>query len=282
MTYPILIADSGSTKTDWLLLTEAGETVRCSTSGINPFMMSEAEIFNLLRTDLVPRLPHFPACVHFYGAGCRDEAAQAVSRALQAAFTLSPTVCHVASDLLGAAHALCGTEPGIACILGTGSNSCLYDGAVILGNVSPLGYVLGDEGSGAVLGRRLLGDFFKGQLPADVAARFAEEYPDLTVSEAIRRVYREPFPNRFLASFAPFLGRHREHPALQQLIRNEFARFFQRNVAQYARPDLPVHFTGSIAFFLQAELRAVASGLGYRVGQVLRSPIEGLQHYHSA
>ncbi|MBR1732827.1 MAG: ATPase [Alloprevotella sp.] len=281
MAHPTMIADSGSTKTDWLLLTDAGEAASCATTGFNPFMMSEAEILNLLRTGLLPQLPQPPASIHFYGAGCRDEAAQTVRRALQAAFALPAAACHVASDLLGAARALCGAEPGIACILGTGSNSCLYDGTAILGNVSPLGYVLGDEGSGAVLGRRLLGDFFKGQLPADVAVRFVEEYPDLTVSEAIRRVYREPFPNRFLASFAPFLGRHREYPALRQLVRSEFLRFFQRNVAQYARPDLPVHFTGSIAFFLQAELRVVASESGYRVGRIFRSPMEGLQRYHS-
>lgn len=277
----ILIADSGSTKTDWLLISPAGRhTVR--TGGINPFMLSAQEIKWLLERDLLPRLPLRPRHICFYGAGCRDAGTDVVRGALADVLGLEEACCEAYSDVLGAARALCGNEPGVACIMGTGSNSCLYDGGGIVQNVSPLGYVLGDEGSGAVLGRRLVSDVLKGQLSEGVCRKFRERYPDLQAADIIRRVYREPFPNRFLAGFAPFLEGNKEHPEIKAIIEDEFERFFRRNVAQYRRPDLPVNFVGSVAFFLRVELQSVASALGYRIGRILRTPIEGLAAYHAS
>lgn len=289
MSHYLLLADSGSTKTDWLLLCPSGAEARAVTAGLNPFMNTRETLTSVLQSDLLPALPFAsedgvvrePSAkdmeVYFYGAGCRGTGTEDMTSALRAVFPEASL--HVESDLLGAARAACREEEGIACILGTGSNSCLYDGHDIVQNVSPLGYILGDEGSGAVLGRRLIGDVLKHQLPAEVCQLFAAEYPD-TVDDIIRRVYREPNANRYLASFAPFLGRHRDLKAVQGLIKDEFRRFFERNIAQYGHPEMPLNFVGSIAFFLRTELQTVAAEMGYRVGRILRSPIEGLREYY--
>jgi len=276
----ILIADGGSTKTDWLLVSSSGR-LEIRTRGINPFLLSEEEIQGVFRAELLPRLPEMPRKVCFYGAGCRDAGLLSMRRALSVVLGIDESCCEAHSDILGAARALCGRESGVACILGTGSNSCLYDGDGIVRNVSPLGYVLGDEGSGAVLGRRLLGDVLKRQLPEEICRKFFERYPGMEPSEIIRRVYREPLPNRFLASFAPFLGENKQQPEIRKLIIDEFERFFHRNVAQYHRPDLPVNFVGSVAFFLRVELQGVAANLGYRIGRILRTPIEALAAFHA-
>lgn len=293
-----LIADSGSTKTDWVLLCPSGADVRAVTIGMNPFMTSFEVLTSTLQRDLLPALTtaiathhkdgasaeriHFsanmPLSIHFYGAGCRGTGIADMETALRAVFPHAEL--HIASDLLGAARSLCRDEEGIACILGTGSNSCLYDGKEVRENVSPLGYILGDEGSGAVLGRRLVGDVLKHQLPEEVCRLFQSEYGN-TTDEIIRRVYREPNANRYLASFAPFLGRHRNNEAVRALILDEFRRFFLRNIEQYGHPELRVHFVGSIAYFLRTELQTVTSEMGYRIGRILRSPIEGLKAYHS-
>lgn len=281
---PILIADSGSTKTDWCLLA-GGKTATLRTVGINPFMLSADEIAGLLRAELMPWLSslrgYAPRSVCFYGAGCRDEGIGVIRTALSEVLGIGAEHCEAHSDMLGAARAVCGNEPGVACILGTGSNSCLYDGHAICHNVSPLGYILGDEGSGAVLGKRLLGDLLKGQLSEDICAAFRREYPEATPAKIIRSVYCEPAANRYLASFAPFLGKHKDNVEIQEFIFDEFERFFKRNVAQYRRPELPVNFVGSVAFFLRVELQSVAASLGYRIGRILRTPLEGLVAYHS-
>lgn len=289
MSHYLLLADSGSTKTDWLLLCPSGDEARAVTCGLNPFMNSREVLSSVLQTELLPSLSPLSDGngtaqhaardmeVYFYGAGCRGTGTEDMISALRTVFPEARL--HVASDLLGAARAACRKEEGIACILGTGSNSCLYDGHDIVANVSPLGYILGDEGSGAVLGRRLVGDVLKRQLPAEVCRLFAAEYAD-TPDDIIRRVYREPNANRYLASFAPFLGRHRDLDAVQGLIRDEFRRFFVRNIAQYGHPEMPLNFVGSIAFFLRTELQTVAAEMGYRVGRILRSPIEGLREYY--
>ena len=275
---PILIADAGSTKTDWAVLAPDGGVSLISTQGINPFMLSAAQISGILQTELLPGMPGIaPSAVHFYGAGCAGAGIAVVEEALRGLF--SAAELHVASDLLGAARALCGHGDGIACILGTGSNSCLYLDGAIRANVSPLGFILGDEGSGAVLGRRLVGDVLKRQLPETLCQDFEKEY-QLTAADIIQRVYRSPLPNRFLASFAPFLSRHRYEPAVQALLEEEFARFFRRNVCAYRRPDLPVHFAGSIARHFQAEVFAAARSLGLQPGRVEAAPMEALVRYH--
>lgn len=271
----ILTADAGSTKTAWLLTDEASQRHEVTTHGINPYMMSADDIVHTLREELLPHEGMAAANrIRFYGAGCRGAQVEKVRDALRQVWPAAEDVI-VGSDIVGAAHALYGlTGTGVACILGTGSNSCLYVSGKIIDNVSPLGYVLGDEGSGAVIGRRLVGDVLKRQLPPQICQSFFKEY-NLTADEIIEHVYRQTLPNRFLASFVPFVAsRRRECKELQELVKDEFHRFFVRNVALYARLDLAVGFVGGVAFTFQHELREVAAALGYRLGAILRSPLE--------
>ena len=190
-----------------------------------------------------------------------------------------PVPVEVGSDLLAAARALCGDSPGIACILGTGSNSCLYDGKGIVKSISPLGFVLGDEGSGAVLGKLLVGDVLKNQLPAALQEAFWAE-SGLTPAIIMEKVYKGSFPNRFLASLSPFLLRHMEEPAIRDLVSNSFRAFFARNVMQYDYWEHPVYLTGSIAWYYQDILKDVAREFELRLGTIVQSPVQGLIHYH--
>lgn len=269
----ILTADSGSTKTDWVLTCEGKQLARISTQGVNPFMLSQAEIEQILRDELISTAQFVqPQVVHFYGAGCRGEQCKVVEEALRHCLPGLEEVV-VGSDLIGAAKALFADADGVACILGTGSNSGLYVGGKIVQNVSPLGYILGDDGSGAVLGRRLVGDVLKQQLPEQVCADFVKQY-GLSSDEIIQRVYRQPLANRFLASFAPFLHSHRMVAEVHALLIEEFSRFFRRNVAAYARPDLKVSFVGSVAYYFEVELREAASACGFEVGVIKKQPLD--------
>jgi len=181
--------------------------------------------------------------------------------------------------MLGAARGLSGRNPGIVCILGTGSNSCYYDGDKIVSNVSPLGFILGDEGSGAVLGKRLVGDLLKNQLPAGLKEKFLQEF-DLTPALIIERVYRQPFPNRFLASLSPFLLRNMEEPALRSLVFDSFCSFLTRNVMQYGYKQYPVYFIGSIAYHYREILEEAILASGMQSGGIMQNPMEGLVKYH--
>lgn len=275
----ILIADSGATKTDWCLGEKTTDARVIQTQGINPFHQSAEHIYKVLTEELLPQLgeeKHITH-IHFYGAGCTPEKSVIVKEQLQALF-LDADI-DVQSDLLGAARSLCGKEQGIACILGTGSNSCLYDGEKIIANVSPLGYILGDEGSGAVLGKRLVGDCLKHQLPEHICQAFLNE-TGLTPADIINKVYRQPQANRFLASLTPFLSAHREEPEIHDLLIDCFTEFFKRNVMQYAYEGTEVHFTGSIARYFQEEVKEAAESLGIRTGKFIKSPIHGLINYH--
>ena len=185
----------------------------------------------------------------------------------------------VGSDLLAAARALCGDQPGIACIMGTGSNSCYYDGREIVKNVSPLGFILGDEGSGAVLGKLLIGDVLKDQLSPALKDQFLTQY-ELTPALIMDKVYRQPFPNRFLAGFSPFIREHLDEPAIWELVTRSFLAFFTRNVKQYDYFEQPVHLVGSVAWYYQDVLKEIAFDLGIRLGTIARSPMEGLIAYH--
>ncbi|MGP1540287.1 ATPase [Bacteroides pyogenes] len=276
----ILIADSGSTKTDWCAVDHEGIVKRIRTQGTNPFFQSEEEICEEIRQNLLPHLPERRfGHIHFYGAGCAfPDKIDIVKRALTAHLQVEGSI-EVSSDMLAAARSLCGHRAGIACIMGTGSNSCYYDGTEIVQNVSPLGFILGDEGSAAVLGKLLVGNLLKNRMPAGMKEEFLNEF-DLTPAEIIDRVYRRPFPNRFLASLSPFLARHIAVPEVHQLVLNSFKDFLKRNVMQYDRLNLPVHFTGSVAFYYKDVLEEAVQAMGMQMGQVLQSPMEGLIKFH--
>ena len=276
----ILLVDSGSTKATWRQMSDDHRIQTCTTGGINPFQIGTDEIVHLLETEFtLPRTTY--RTIWFYGAGCAfPDKNELITNALSRFF--GSAEIHVNSDLLCAAHALCGHSPGIACILGTGSNSCYYDGHEIVRNVPPLGYVLGDEGSGNALGRKLLSDILKNQLPPAIRELFFETY-QTTAGEILDHVYRQPFPNRYLAQFARFVSANIAYPELQTLTRNCFHEFFERNVMQYENATrLPVHFTGSIAFHFSEILTNTAGGFGLNVGKILLEPSAALVTFHEA
>lgn len=274
----ILIADSGATKTDWYAGTNPDNGQLIETSGINPFHLKEEDVFRIIREQLVAQLANADSCtaVYFYGAGCIPEKTAVIRRSLEHFFPRADIQIH--TDLLGAARALCGRQPGIACILGTGSNSCLYDGTQITDNISPLGYILGDEGSGACIGKRFIADCLKRQLPKQVSEDFFREYK-LTPADVLDRVYRQPQANLFLSAITPYIYRHKDIPAIQTLLTDCFAEFFRRNVLQYAQ-QLPVSFVGSIACIFEQELREAASRCGLQVDKIIKQPIHSLIAYH--
>ncbi len=273
-----LIADSGSTKTDWCIVDESGAFSTIRVKGMNPYFQDEEEISSEIEKKLLPAVgDNVIDTVYFYGAGCIFDKVKVVENAIKKHITAKRIF--VESDLLGVARAVCGKTEGIACILGTGSNSCLYDGDKIVSNISPLGFILGDEGSGAVLGKLLVGDLLKGILPERLKSLFLEQY-GLTPAYIIDKVYRQPFPNRFLAGFAPFLAEHLDEPSIYRLVADSFYAFIYRNVKQYHRDDCEVSFVGSIAYFFRDILSAVASDTGIVLGKIVQNPMDGLLQYH--
>lgn len=279
----ILVADSGSTKIDWCLLNNEKVEKQVFTLGMNAVMLTEEEMRGRLAEELAPEIEGYPIEeVYFYGAGCiSPQVCGNVERAIRANIPSAETV-EVHTDLLAAARALFGRNPGIACIMGTGSNSCYYDGEKIVDNVSPLGYILGDEGSGAVLGKLLIGDVLKKQLPEDLCEKFLQQY-DLDRLAIITRVYKEPQANRFMASVTPFLIENIDREEIHTLVLEAFKAFFKRNIMHYpACRELDVNFVGSIAFHYRPVLEEAAATFGCRVGKVIKSPMEGLISYHNS
>ena len=278
----ILIPDCGSTKIDWCILKGDKLVKQFFTTGVNALLMPEDKIRATFETELKPQVEGSEIFeVYYYGAGClSEEICSNVSRSI-ASVIPSATTISVNSDLLAAARALCGRNPGIACILGTGSNSCYYDGEKICDNVSPLGYILGDEGSGAVLGKLLVGDVLKKQLPAELCEKFLKQF-NLDRMKIIENVYKKPAPNRFLASLSPFLIQNIEEPAIHRLVLNAFKSFFVRNIENYANfKEVPVSFVGSVGFYYREVLDEAAKALDITIGTVIKSPMEGLLKYHS-
>ena len=278
----ILIADSGSTKTDWCVVENGQPIQQISTKGINPFFQSEEEISNEIATSLLPQLKtNALDAVYFYGAGCGfpDKIAM-VHRAITKHLQIKREV-EVNTDMLAVAHGLCQHEAGIACIMGTGSNSCYYDGKQIVSNVSPLGFILGDEGSGAVLGKLLVGNILKNQMTPELKEKFLKQF-GLTPADIIDHVYRKPFPNRFLASLSPFLAQNIDEPCIHALVLGSFKSFLKRNVMQYENfRNSKVHFIGSVAFYYKTILAEAAQEMNIQLGTIIKSPMEGLIKYHS-
>ena len=278
----ILIADCGSTKIDWCLLNGKEKVAQIFTTGMNALLMTQEEMTQRIADELMPNIANYEVTeIYYYGAGIiSDEIKSHVINALKANIP-SATKIEVDSDLLAAARALCGRKPGIACILGTGSNSCYYDGEKVVDNVSPLGYILGDEGSGAVLGKLLVGDVLKKQLPEHLCEKFLKEY-NLDRNKIIDAVYRKPAANRFLAQFAPFLEHNIEEPSIHRIVLHSFIDFFVRNVENYDNyKELPCNFVGSIALLEKATLLEAAKSQGITVGNIIQDPMEGFIKFHS-
>ncbi len=276
----LLIADAGSTKVKWALLSPEGNVSTFVTDGLNALLAERDEVGRRLaevRSRLGDRTIDD---VWYYGSGC---AIPRVCRKMAEALRddLHAEHVNVSSDLLGAARSLFGHKRGIACILGTGSNSCLYDGEEIERNVPSLGYILGDEGSGAALGKRLVAEAFKGQLPANVREKFLDTY-QLTLTEILDKVYRSNAPNKFLASLVPFLRDNIWNPYVYSLVLEELISFVKKNVAMYKGAHfLPVSFVGSIASQFEKILREAAASQGYTVSQIVADPMDGLIKFHS-
>jgi glucosamine kinase len=274
----ILIADSGSTKTAWIY-TDGTTQETYITGGANPFFRSTADMIAEWNASSLSLLRDKVSHVYFYAAGVvNEEKAQVIEKALLVLFP--GAAASVQSDLLAAAHATLGNSSGIACILGTGSNSCLYNGREITAQVPPLGFILGDEGSGAVLGRLLVGDYLKKTLPAELSRLFKDKYP-YEYGEILNRVYRQEKPNMFLASLVPFLKENIEHTYCSDLVKNAFDLFITRNVAQYdGYKEQDICFAGSVAYYFQEQLKWVFSQRNLRLGEIVKEPLLNLMKYH--
>lgn len=278
----ILIADSGSTKTQWCLLSASGQMSEFRMDGINPFYQTADAIKNSISNQLLPQMGQLLWAgkitnVYFYGAGCTPEKCPLVQMAVKSVF--KDAEVEVYSDMVGAARALLQHSEGVACILGTGSNSCLYDGEKFTKNVPALGFILGDEGSGAVLGKRLVADLLKDQLNDDLKQQFLREY-NLTQADIIDKVYRQPFPSRFLASLSKFCADHIDNPIIYDLVYDHFQTFVTRILKQY--PSVPVGFVGSIAYYYRDVLGKVLADNHIEIADILQSPMPGLIEFHKA
>ena len=283
-----LIVDSGSTKTSWcfafLPYTKSADGARTvTTEGLNPAVMSAEEVEEKIAKALNHCLQSLSISaadvdnVFFYGAGCIAGRAGVVSESISS--ILVDARIYVADDLLGAARALCGHKAGIACILGTGSNSCLYDGKNIVAHTPALGYVLGDEGSGAVLGRKFLNAVLKQTLPENIRKRFLQE-SGLDMAEVINRVYRSPAPNRFLASMSKYIHGYLDEKEVRDIVVDNFEDFIRNNILAYGDKFRTINVVGSIAYHYKEQLTEAASRNGFQIGKIIKNPIEGLIEYH--
>lgn len=278
----ILIADSGSTKTDWVLLDHNKKIIQIQTIGFNPYFQSSEEISNEIKTTLIPALKDYVGTIShisFYGAGCSStDKINVVKQALFLAF--GNVQLEVNHDLLAAARALCGKEKGIACILGTGSNSCLYNGDKIVENVPSVGYFFGDHGSGATIGRMFIQHYFDGKLPSHLKVAFEKAgYHREVILESI---YKKPMPSKYLANVVKFLTNYSSDTYVKDLIKNCFLDFFDAQVSKYTdAKNLPVNSVGSVGFHYKELLADAAKEKGFMIGNIIKSPIDGLIKYHS-
>lgn len=274
-----VIAESSSTRTEWALVQGDKIIEHAYTEGLNPFFQTRREISHIIRLGLPPeffkrRWSH----VYYYGAGCSNpEKNKIVESSLVAQFKTPVTVD---SDLVGATRGLLVHEPGLACILGTGSNSCLYDGNQIIKHVRSGGYILGDEGSGAAMGRLFIGDLLKGFVPSDIRDSFVEKF-NLNVDLLMDEVYNNPHANRNLRNYGVFLSDHLQNEYVYQLVFNEISRFFERTILQYDYQSYAINFVGSVACQFSEVLLSVASKYGANIKKIVRASMPGLVIYHT-
>lgn len=276
----ILVADSGSSKIDWRLMEKDGSIRQSQTPGFNPYYQPLDHLRVSIRDILLPETQgRAVSHVFYYGTGVSSERNQDLVRSVFLEFFPGARVA-IEWDLLGAARALCGHEKGIACILGTGSNSCQYDGTKISDQVANLGWILADEGSGTSLGKTLLIDYLRKKMPEKLAVQFHERFP-FTREEFLERIYQQEKPSTFLATFSKFIFQHLKEPYCYQLVYKAFSDFYENNVMKYAGyQETKVHFVGSIAFYYSDLVRQVANDKGITVKNILETPIAGLTLYH--
>ncbi len=276
----VLVADCGATKADWVLIRKGVEDITVNTLGFNPVVhqpeLLQGEVMKLSK-DLLPDI--FPSNIYYYGAGCWDyRRKQVVSTVIKEAWPNAEVI--VMHDLLAAARATCGRDPGISCILGTGSNTCLYDGDDVIDNVTNLGYLLGDEGSGSHLGKAFLRAYFYRELDDEIMEAF-EAYTAIDRQTVLDTVYESKIPNTYLASYTRFMGEHLDHPLIQRIIMDSFGEFLDRHVRKYrGHLDLPIHFIGSIAFHFKKFLLATLHERDMHAGKFVQKPIEALAEFH--
>lgn len=275
----IVVADSGSTKTDWRVISSNGAIDQVVTDGINPFHQRMEDITGILEKSDLPRVARRAREIYFYGAGCNyEDKVMLVHDSIKRFFPQSEI--YVDHDLIAAARSLCGNNEGIACILGTGSNSCYYDGKQIFQANPSLGYILGDEGSGAYMGKKLMRDFLYDKMPGTIREQFQAQFK-LDTDSILDAIYSRSLANRYLGSFAKFLSEHTQHPYIHGLVYECFYDFIDCHVLQYERhEEVPTNFVGSIAYYFQDILEKVVLDAGLEFGKVIRSPIVGLSVYH--
>lgn len=277
----ILIAESGSTKTDWRLISSDGTISQAKTIGFNPYYQDSDAISNELANTLLHAVDEEVTDIFYYGTGItNEEKANVLKVAFSKIFPQAENV-EVSNDMLAAARALCGHQSGIACILGTGSNSCFFDGQKMAFQVPPLGFWLGDEGSGGHLGKLLVLSYLHKELPEELRERFEKRFGAKDRLEIMENAYQKPFPNRYFASFSKFLFDNRNHPFTYELISGAFASFFNKYLLKYPQIQAQkVHFTGSVAFYYSDILRKVAQDNNISVGVIMETPIAGLTLFH--
>ena len=275
-----LICDSGSTKAEWCLLNGKSKKI-VTTQGLSPYFLTTQQIQQIIAKELMPKIKNIRIDeVFFYGTGCSNsENIKSVKKAISLVFTKAKVA--VDHDLMGAAKALCGSNKGIACILGTGSNSCFYNGKKIVKNSPGLGYVLGDEGSGAYLGKKVIQYFLYKTFDEDLMDRFNAKYATNSV-DILNHVYKQPLPNRYLASFVPFLIENRGHYMIENIIEDAFNDFFFNHIYKYRESwQMPINFVGSVAFGFKDVLKEMCNAYELQLGIVIKKPMDGLIKYHS-
>jgi glucosamine kinase len=275
----ILIADSGSTKTDWVLM-NSKEHARYKTIGYNPYFINSESIYHSITESLLPQFdPQLVESIYFYGAGCSTpENVEIVHKALTRCFINSKIF--VGHDMLAAARALLGTRRGFAAIIGTGSNTCVYDGRDVEMNIDSLGYLLGDEGSGSYIGKKVVRDFMRGCLPEELDKKFREQY-QMSNKDIFNTLYNKPLPNRFLAGFCLFADKNKEHPHIREIVMESFNDFFKNLVSKYpAYRKLEFNCVGSVAYAFKEMLETVATKYKMKTGNIINSPIDNLLQYH--
>lgn len=274
-----LLADSGATKAEWCLL-QNGKKKTLFTTGISPYFLSKEQIITLLNKELLPKLKNVSIDeVYYYGTGCANpNNAKLVKQALQKVFDGAKVA--VDHDLMGAARALCGHSKALACILGTGSNSCFFNGKKIVKNSPGLGYVLGDEGSGAYLGKKVIQYYLYGTFDEELRGRFDVTYTT-NAAEILENVYKKPLPNRYLAGFTKFLAENRGHYMVENIIEDGLNDFFFTHLCKYKEVwTLPVHFTGGVAYGFRDVIKTLCNSYEFELGNILKNPMEGLVSYH--